>query len=283
MHTADKLRNYLDLLHTTELGAMRIKRNLELDTDDVVGWCKKQILSADAVITQNGKNWYVRVADYTITVNASSYTIITAHKVKRKPSSTVTRVYFVRHAQSDHSHKNDKTRPLTAEGKADSKIVLNFLKDREIDVFYSSPYKRSIDTIADAAAFYGKKIHTDKRLREREAGVNSNNQMMFAKRWANLDYHEDQGESIHMVQKRNMTALEEILEKNKGKNIVIGTHGTALSSILNFYNPAFGCKDFLRIIDWMPYVVELDFDGIHPFSIKEHCHIEKSFPKEHLS
>ena len=46
-----------------------------------------------------------------------------------------------------------------------------------------------------------------------------------------------------------------------GKNIVIGTHGTALSAILNYYRPEFGCEDFLRILDWMPYVVELTFEG----------------------
>lgn len=33
----------LDKLHTTELGVVRIKRNLALDTDDVVGWCISKI------------------------------------------------------------------------------------------------------------------------------------------------------------------------------------------------------------------------------------------------
>lgn len=41
---------------------------------------------------------------------------------------------------------------------------------------------------------------------------------------------------------------------------MIGTHGTALSTILNFYDNSFGCEDFLRIIDWMPYIIELDFE-----------------------
>lgn len=46
---------------------------------------------------------------------------------------------------------------------------------------------------------------------------------------------------------------------------------------LNFYCPEFGCEDFLRIIDRMPYIVELDFDGGKLLSIKEHCHIEKEW------
>ena len=191
--------------------------------------------------------------------------------------SPITKVYFVRHAEPEHMHEDDRTRPLTLEGKQDSKIVLDFFKNKQIDVFYSSPYKRSYDTIADTASFYGKEIITDERLRERENGIHGNNHGMFEKRWANHDYHEENGESINMVQKRNISALTDILIKNNGKKIVIGTHGTALSTILNFYRPEFGCEDFLRIIDWMPYIVELDFNGGKLLSIKEHCHIEKEW------
>lgn len=74
---------YLEQLHTTELGALRIKRNLSLDTDDVVDWCKRKISSPDAVIERKGKNWYVTIADCVITINANSFTIITAHRKKK--------------------------------------------------------------------------------------------------------------------------------------------------------------------------------------------------------
>ena len=80
----------------------------------------------------------------------------------------MTRVYFVRHAQPEHEWEEDRTRPLTEEGKKDSAIVLEFLKDKKIDAFYCSPYKRSMDTIAEAADFFTKEIITDERLRERE-------------------------------------------------------------------------------------------------------------------
>lgn len=189
----------------------------------------------------------------------------------------ITRVYFVRHAQPEHAWENDRTRPLTAEGMQDTEIVLDFLKNKEIDVFYSSPYKRSFETIAATAAFYGKDIVIDERLREREKGADGNQYGMFEKRWADHDYHEENGESINMVQRRNIEALTEILSKNKGKRVVIATHGTALSTILNFYHTEFGCKDFLRIIDWMPYIIELDFDGDRLLAEKEHCYIEKEF------
>ena len=179
----------------------------------------------------------------------------------------MTKVYFVRHAQPEHSWKEDRTRPLTEEGKKDSRIVQEFLQDKNIDSFYCSPYKRSVETIADTAAFFEKEIVTDERLREREKGPCGNNHGMFQKRWADHNYHEEDGESIAMVQKRNIEALKEILSDNRDKEIVIGTHGTALSTILNFYDNSFGCEEFLRIIDWMPYIVELDFEKD---SVKNH-------------
>ena len=46
---------------------------------------------------------------------------------------------------------------------------------------------------------------------------------------------------------------------------------------MNYYKPEFGCKDFLRIIDWMPYIVELDFEGQKLLGISELAHIEKEF------
>ncbi len=189
----------------------------------------------------------------------------------------MTKVYFVRHAQPEHDWEEDRTRPLTQEGKKDSTIVLEFLKDKKIDVFYSSPYKRSMDTIVDTATFFRKEIIMDERLREREKGLDGNNHGMFQKRWADHNYHEDGGESIAMVQERNMEALNEILSDNADKNIVVGTHGTALSTILNFYDNNFGCEDFWRIIDWMPYIVELDFEGNTLVGKQEHCYVEKEF------
>lgn len=77
-----ELINNIDKLHTTELGEVRIKRNLSLECSDTVKWCRDRILSPEAVIGRRGKNWYITVNGCIITVNAYSYTIITAHKRK---------------------------------------------------------------------------------------------------------------------------------------------------------------------------------------------------------
>lgn len=83
----DELLLHLDKLHTTKLGAVRIKKNLSLDVEDVVGWCKAQTCSPNAVISRRGKNWYVKVDGCIITVNAYSYTIITVHIEKNGADS----------------------------------------------------------------------------------------------------------------------------------------------------------------------------------------------------
>lgn len=72
----------LDTLHTTELGVLRIKKNLRLQEEDVVEWCRERIKKQEAQIIRKGKNWYIDIEDCVITVNAHSNTIITAHKKK---------------------------------------------------------------------------------------------------------------------------------------------------------------------------------------------------------
>jgi hypothetical protein len=73
----------LSKIHTTELGVLRIKRNLCLDVGDVVAWCIEKIKDRKSIITRKGKNMYIHAGECVITINAHSYTIITAHaKVK---------------------------------------------------------------------------------------------------------------------------------------------------------------------------------------------------------
>lgn len=76
----NELLAHLEELHTTELGARRIRRNLALTAGDAVDWCRRRIASRGAVTLRKGKNWYIFAEDCVITVNAHSYTIITAHR-----------------------------------------------------------------------------------------------------------------------------------------------------------------------------------------------------------
>lgn len=73
----------INKIHTTEMGVDRIRKNLKLDDSiEVVEYCKKEITDIGCVIYKEGKNWYCENDGIKITVNAYSYTIITAHLIK---------------------------------------------------------------------------------------------------------------------------------------------------------------------------------------------------------
>ena len=80
---SESLKQNVDKIHTTPMGAERIMRNLKLQTDDVAAWCKDAVRNAEA-ITGQGKNWYVYGNGSVITINAHSFTVITAHKLNAK-------------------------------------------------------------------------------------------------------------------------------------------------------------------------------------------------------
>ena len=73
------LLSNIDNIHTTEMGVTRIKKNLKLNTDNVTKYCKDKITNKKCNIYKKGKNWYCEIDNVTITINAASYTIITAH------------------------------------------------------------------------------------------------------------------------------------------------------------------------------------------------------------
>ena len=82
MESKEILLSNIDKLHTTEIGIDRIKRNLKINTENVVKYCKEKILDNNCNIYKQGKNWYCEVDNIKITINSYSYTIITAHTKK---------------------------------------------------------------------------------------------------------------------------------------------------------------------------------------------------------
>ena len=76
------LLDNISKVHTTEMGIDRIKKNLKLNTNDVVEFCKNKILDKNCNIYTQGKNWYCEIDNIKITINSYSYTIITAHLIK---------------------------------------------------------------------------------------------------------------------------------------------------------------------------------------------------------
>ena len=183
----------------------------------------------------------------------------------------MTTVYFVRHAQPNYDNHDDLTRELTEKGLQDRLKVVEALKDIPVHAVLSSPYKRAIDTVQPLADRLGLPVETEADFRERKVGDGwLEDFTSFAKgQWADFDFALEHGESLRQVQQRNVAALQRALKANEGKTIVIGSHGTALSTLVEYYAPGFGYEGFDRIRNVMPWVVRFTFAGTACLEVKE--------------
>ncbi len=174
----------------------------------------------------------------------------------------MTNVYFVRHAAPNYGNHDDLTRELSAQGLKDRRLVTSFLQDKEIDAIFSSPYKRAVDTIKEFADSRHMEIQLVDDFRERkiESGWIEDFDGFCKKQWADFDFKLSDGESLREVQERNIRALFRILKTHRDKNIVIGSHGTALSTVIHYFAPTFGCGEFYQIKNLMPWIVRFSFE-----------------------
>ena len=189
----------------------------------------------------------------------------------REEETYMTTLYFIRHAEPDYSNHNDRERTLTQKGKEDRTLVTNYLSDKNIDVVLSSPYARAVDTVKHFADTYGYSIGMEEAFRERKIdSVWIEDFTTFTKmQWNDFNYKLSDGECLREVQVRNIQAVMKLLRVYEDKNIVIGSHGTALSTILNYFNPSFSFEEFQRIRGIMPWIVKITFRKDTVISIEE--------------
>ncbi|MBO5208378.1 MAG: histidine phosphatase family protein [Lachnospiraceae bacterium] len=184
----------------------------------------------------------------------------------------MTTVYFVRHAEPNYKNHDDMTRELTEKGLNDRKLVTEFLSDKAVDIVLSSPYKRAVDTVRDFAETKGFEVEIIEDFRERKIDsewIEDFNAFSKAQ-WKDFNYKLSDGESLGEVQNRNIKALNNVIEAYKGKVIVVGSHGTALSTIINYYDKSFGYTDFEKIKGLMPWVVEFSFENNNCIKIQQY-------------
>lgn len=174
----------------------------------------------------------------------------------------MTTIIFVRHAATNLQNHDERLRELSPEGMADRKRVTEYLSENKIDAVLSSPYRRAVDTVSDYAEAQGLTIETREDFRERELPGWIEDFDDFVKRqWEDFDYKRHGCESLREAQSRCVAALEAVLRRYAGKTVVIGSHGIALSAVINYYDGSFGYREFSQIKGVMPWIVELDFDA----------------------
>ena len=172
----------------------------------------------------------------------------------------MTTIYFVRHAEPDSRVHDDRVRPLTPKGMRDAGLVTDYLKDKGVGVILSSPFQRAADTVRGLAGHLGLPIQLVEDFREREVGAWVEDFAQYARQqWDDFDYRLPGGESLREVQERNVSALNRVLAQYPDQTIVVGSHGTAISTLLHHFDPSFGYDDFAAIKNLMPWIVKFSF------------------------
>lgn len=174
-----------------------------------------------------------------------------------------TQVYFIRHAESDTSVHDDVTRPLTGAGLKAADALPEKLRGIRFDAIYSSPYLRAMQTVAPLAGALSLPVTEVFGFRERRVANDWIPQEDFddfsRREWADFSYKLGEGESLREVQRRNIQALRGILDQCPGQTVAVGTHGCALSTILNHFDPDFGHDAYRVLLPKLPCVYRLTF------------------------
>ena len=180
-------------------------------------------------------------------------------------------VYFIRHAEPDFSVREDAVRPLTAKGHQDAEALVALFAGIHIDQIYASPFLRAMDTVRPLAEQRGLAVIPVADFRERrvDSGWIEDFQTFAKRQWEDFHYKRSDGECLAEVQERNVSALKEVLKAHPGGRIVIGTHGTALSTLLHHFNASYGYAWFDHIRTVMPLVVKATFADSGEVTISE--------------
>ncbi|MFW6036176.1 MAG: histidine phosphatase family protein [Halothermotrichaceae bacterium] len=173
-----------------------------------------------------------------------------------------TNIYFIRHAESDFTPDDDNyIRPLTEKGKEDAERLIKYFSDINITKALSSPYHRAVHTIKGVAENKDLEIELIDDFRERNVAdsyLDDEEFMSFVEnQWNDFDYSMQGGESFNQVQERGIRALEEVIHQYAGENMIIGTHGTWLAVILNYFDERYDLE-FWKTLK-MPDAFQLKF------------------------
>jgi len=174
--------------------------------------------------------------------------------------------YIIRHGHSLGNTKNiascwpEKSRlPLTKKGRRETKEAAKKIKNKKIDLIFSSDLLRTKQTAEIIGKASGIKPKTDRRLREVNVGVfNGQPINEIGKFWDNellpLEHFKKRfqiapprGETYQDIEKRLSDFIKETEKKYKGKNILIVGHQRPLTLLEKVvYNHSF--KKFVKII-----------------------------------
>lgn len=189
----------------------------------------------------------------------------------------MTNIYIIRHGETDsnirHTCLGHKDVPLNENGIKQAEELAERLKELKIDIVYSSPLNRAIETINPTAARgICAPVTMSFALIERDFGIWDD--MTFEEIEARYPaefkaWHEDwtgykipEGESSEEVQSRINVFMKKIIDNHRGKNIAVVTHLGTARHIISHLLGLSTAQSWLFTLDNGRYAaIELDDDN----------------------
>lgn len=195
-----------------------------------------------------------------------------------------TTLYFVRHAQSDQSVRDAKTRPLTEKGLKDAEKLAGYFKNIPVTRIFSSTYKRARQTVEPLSAERGLPVIQDERVCEWMGG-RPFPQEYFESRMREMFENEASStggaESMKRLKKRTQEFILHLLSRFPGETIVVGTHALALTAAVRNYDDSIGFDFLMNLLPVAPFVAQMVFEDFSCVSMRfENPFSQIIFPEE---
>lgn len=159
-------------------------------------------------------------------------------------------IYLTRHGETEWNiEKRLQGRgdsPLTENGIQRAKELRDRIKNIDIDVIYSSPIKRALNTANILRGNKNIDIVTDDRLMEMCFGDYEGKKIDIIQKenpnWdiklimqGNVEICAPNGENLKEVRERISKLMNKIIAENIGKSILIVTHGITLKALMYYF------------------------------------------------
>lgn len=195
----------------------------------------------------------------------------------------VTTLYLIRHCEAEGNiqeiFQGKTDGDITSKGAQQLERLSERCRDIHFDVIYSSPLKRALKTAEAANRFHNAEIIADPAFAEIDGGE------MEGHRWSELptlfpitypawekdfsNFKTEKGESMQQVYTRVGQGVMRIAAENKGRTILVTSHGCAIRNLCCFLR---GLP--LSQIDRCPWV---DNTSISCYSFDENLHPTELF------
>lgn len=180
-------------------------------------------------------------------------------------------IYLLRHAESSANSAGIlagrlPSISLSKAGKAQSRAIIETLRNLEITHIYSSPIQRCLETIEPFAKFSNKKVTSAPNFVEMDYGDWSGRKLSALRReklWKSIQKRPStvrfpNGESFEEMQARIKRGLHDLTKKHKKGRVLVVSHGdpikvviaSALRMDLDDFQKLVVDPASLTIIDW---------------------------------